>query len=100
MQQEKLASHPFHTYDSPRMSVVQKLQRKQRTVIWEEKVDKIAVRLAVEGGFYPEKTNGGVSAFLSELVVAESGSDPRSGLKKHVRQIRAAETALKKKPGK
>lgn len=41
---------------------------RNRTIRWSVPVDDLAVRLASENGYYPEKTNGGVSRYLSDLV--------------------------------
>ena len=42
---------------------------RRRTVQWGEDVDALAVTLAAAKGYYPEKTKGGVSQFLADLVV-------------------------------
>jgi hypothetical protein len=42
---------------------------KRRTVQWGEDVDALAVSLAADRGYYPEKSKGGVSKFLADLVV-------------------------------
>ena len=42
---------------------------KRRTVQWEKKVDDLAVTLAAAQGYYPEKSKGGVSKFLADLVL-------------------------------
>lgn len=37
---------------------------------WGQDVDATAVALAAKAGYYPEKTKGGVSRFLADLVAA------------------------------
>jgi hypothetical protein len=38
-------------------------------VQWGEDVDALAVTLAADRGYYPEKSKGGVSKFLADLVL-------------------------------
>jgi hypothetical protein len=42
---------------------------RRRTVQWGKDVDALAVALAADHGYYPEKINGGVSQLLADLVV-------------------------------
>lgn len=44
---------------------------KNRTVRWDKSIDELAQQLAIERGYLPERTNGGVSAFLSDLIKEE-----------------------------
>ena len=74
--------------------------KKRRDVVWTQAVDDLAIKLASEAGFYPEKVNGGVSKYLASLVLKAVGGDTRSPIEQHVGKIRAAESALKKKPSK
>jgi hypothetical protein len=39
-----------------------------RTISWTPEIEALAVRLATESGYFPERKNGGVSLFLADLV--------------------------------
>ena len=47
---------------------------RNRTVRWSGDIDALAVKLAGESGYFPEKRNGGVSKFLTELIQREAGA--------------------------
>jgi hypothetical protein len=53
--------------------------KRNRTIRWDKKTNKIAEDLAIEAGYYPEKKNGGVSRLLSDLVLREAGEIKESG---------------------
>jgi hypothetical protein len=42
---------------------------RKRTVKWSLDVDHLAITLAAAQGYYPEKSKGGVSKFLADLVL-------------------------------
>lgn len=66
--QDKFARRAFHAYDY-RVKKRKNSAAKRRTVQWGEDVDALAVTLAAARGYYPEKSKGGVSKFLSDLVM-------------------------------
>lgn len=47
----------------------------RRNIRWDASLDQIAVQLAAENGFYPEKKEGGVSALLAFLVEEAAGNN-------------------------
>ena len=70
--------------------------------------DEIAIELATKEGYYPEKTNGGVSKFLTDLVLREKSAkttggeaslpvQTQAGFVKQLANIRADITRLKEK---
>lgn len=105
-----LALDAFHTYGRTPMNDVNKSVRKNRTVIWDITMDELALKLAMEQGYYPEKANGGVSKFLSDLVEhAATGKrnlprDLKSDLVKKLSHVKSSKTdqvaALQKQAGK
>ena len=44
---------------------------RNRTIRWATETDRIAKELAIAAGYYPERENGGVSKYLSDLVKQE-----------------------------
>jgi hypothetical protein len=65
---KNLRTPPLHAYDyrvkKPKISA-----SRRRTVQWGKDVDALAVTLAADRGYYPEKINGGVSQLLADLVL-------------------------------
>lgn len=60
------------------MKKPKKSPSKRRTLQWDEEVDALAITLAAAQGYYPEKSKGGVSKFLADLVTqAKKGQKPR-----------------------
>jgi len=51
---------------------------KRRTVAWSEDVDSLAIALAAARGYYPEKTKGGVSRLLADLIVRAKNAEKKS----------------------
>ncbi len=42
--------------------------QRNRTIRWNTDMDELAIQQAVANGYYPERTNGGVSKYLADLV--------------------------------
>jgi hypothetical protein len=87
------ADHTYHHYDGNikfddlrfirMVSIVDANENNQlmrnRTIRWDESIDALAVRIASEDGYFPEKRNGGVSRFLSDLIRKEALTMKESG---------------------
>ena len=58
----------LHAYDY-RVKRSKNSADRKRTVKWSEDVDALAITLAAAHGYYPEKSKGGVSKFLADLVL-------------------------------
>ena len=43
-------------------------KQRNRTIRWNTDLDELAIQQAVANGYYPERTNGGVSRYLADLV--------------------------------
>jgi hypothetical protein len=50
---------------------------RKRNIQWDISLDDLAVQLAFELGYFPEKRNGGVSKMLSDLVLKEKAKVSR-----------------------
>ena len=67
---------------------------RRRNILWDEKTNALAERLAVERGYTHAK--GGVSQFLEDLVLAEAAGKTAGGFEKALAQIRTEVAELKK----
>lgn len=54
------------------MEGIKKDSMKNRTVRWPDSLHELAIQLAAERGYYPERAKGGVSKMLSDLVLKEA----------------------------
>ena len=53
--------------------IVKQIQKRKRKLIsWTDEAEEIAVRLAFERGYYPEKKNGGVSKLILDMLLKEA----------------------------
>lgn len=43
-------------------------RQRNRTIRWNTELDALAIEQAVANGYYPERTHGGVSRYLADLV--------------------------------
>jgi hypothetical protein len=68
--QEIILDFALRVYGAP-MKTNPNLVRR-RSIAWSVEADAEAIELARQRGYYPEKTHGGVSKMLADLVVAES----------------------------
>jgi hypothetical protein len=63
----------------PLMGSTKKDSMKNRTVRWPDGLHELAIQLAAELGYYPERRNGGVSKMLSDLVLQEAKKSQAEG---------------------
>ncbi len=75
--------------------------KRVRTIRWDCSIDELAIHLAKNAGFYPEKQYGGVSAFLASLVEAANENSATisedSPMAEEIRNIKKTIRDLEKK---
>jgi hypothetical protein len=68
--QEIIIAFALRVYGAPMKTKSNSVRR--RSIAWSAEADAEAIELARLRGYYPEKTHGGVSKMLADLVVAQS----------------------------